>query len=95
MSTDNFQFALEIARQASAANELKVLGQEFEGISAEFDGLTQHDQEGCVSIRLPHVSSGELIMFPETAEGYVSKVRPRSPQLWSLLHGTCVSWPCL
>ncbi|KAK9843259.1 hypothetical protein WJX74_009376 [Apatococcus lobatus] len=50
-------------------------GQEFESISAEFDGTAQHDQQGCVSIRLPHVASGELIMFPETAEGYVSKVR--------------------
>ncbi len=37
--------------------------------------MTQHDEDGGVSIRLPHVTPGDLIMFPETAEGYVSKVR--------------------
>ena len=34
------------------------------------------DDEGSrrVSIRLQRIESGELIVFPETAEGYVSKV---------------------
>ena len=39
------------------------------------DDLEEDDDEaGHVSIQLPHVTPGDLIMFPETAEGYVSKV---------------------
>ena len=48
--------------------------QAFERLTAE-QGTEDNDEEGHVSIRLPHVTSGDLIMFPETAEGYVSKVR--------------------
>lgn len=33
------------------------------------------EERRSVSIRLQRVKSGELIVFPETAEGYVDKVR--------------------
>jgi hypothetical protein len=35
------------------------------------------EERRSVSIRLQRVKSGDLIVFPETAEGYVDKVRIR------------------
>ncbi|KAL3144934.1 hypothetical protein ABBQ32_003441 [Trebouxia sp. C0010 RCD-2024] len=35
----------------------------------------QGEEQGAMSISLPRVSSAELLLFPETAEGHVSKVR--------------------
>ena len=34
----------------------------------------QGEEQGAMSISLPRVSSAELLLFPETAEGHVSKV---------------------
>ena len=36
--------------------------------------LVQGEEQGDMSISLPRVSSAELLLFPETAEGHVSKV---------------------
>lgn len=34
----------------------------------------QGEEQGGMSISLPRVNSAELLLFPETAEGHVSKV---------------------
>lgn len=36
--------------------------------------VVQGEEQGAMSISLPRVSSAELLLFPETAEGHVSKV---------------------
>lgn len=36
----------------------------------------QEETEPTVSVRLQRVESGDLLVFPETAEGYVDKVPP-------------------
>lgn len=37
--------------------------------------LLQGDEQSGMSISLPRVNSAELLLFPETAEGHVSKVQ--------------------
>lgn len=36
--------------------------------------MLQGDEQSGMSISLPRVNSAELLLFPETAEGHVSKV---------------------